>query len=347
MIDACEKARFQLARVQLFVLFLILLLSISGCGGRGDTKTSIEDIRVGTEGIVMSFLPNSPPDTIHVDADNTFDVLLEVRNLGAFPQPDELIKTAALGHDSGRVYISGIDPYIVHFIERHKPIDFRKLQGRSTINPNGGEDVLTFKGIVDTLNLNVERYEPILLVTACYRYLTVAEPPVCIDPQPYSTFKERKVCEAQDISLSSQGAPIAITKIEEEALAQKTLFKITIKNVGRGDVIKLESYEKCSPYSDVSGKLEREDIDKVLLEGVAVGSKILQCSPFIDDNIKGESGYIRLLNGEGSIVCELSKNDYAPGSSAYTTPLQIVLTYVYRDFIEKRLQIIKETRGIS
>ena len=368
LIDACEKdacevderargelsqltARFQLARVsharvQLFVLFLILLISISGCRGRGDTKTSIEDVRVGTQGIVMSFLPNSPPDTIHIDADNTFDVLLEVRNLGAFPQPEEISKIFS-DNEFGRIHLSGYDINILLFDYTGLGLDYRRLNGRSTINPNGGEDVLKFKGEVIVNHLNVEKYEPTLLVTACYKYATIAGPPVCIDPQPYSTVRERRVCEVQDISLSSQGAPVAVTKIEEEALAQKTLFKITIKNVGNGDIIKLESYNKCNPFYTADGKLEREDIDKVNLVEARIGDKSLQCAPFIDDEVKSTSGYVRLINGEGTIICELPKSEYAGSKTAYTTPLQIVLSYVYRNTINKRLQIIKESTSIG
>src|SRR3989344_2633267 len=97
-----------------FVLFIALLLLISGCKGKKSTEKSLEEIRTGTEGIIMNFLTNAPPATIHVEqgADersNTFEVVLEVRNKGAFPQPEDRGVTAP----PGRIYLSGYDPNII------------------------------------------------------------------------------------------------------------------------------------------------------------------------------------------------------------------------------------------
>ena len=328
---------------------LILLILISGCKGKKSAEKSLEEIRSGTQGIVMNFLPNFPPEKVHVDADNTFDVILEVRNLGAFPQSDEISDSA---DTLGKIYLSGYDSNIVRFEPYFKSLNERLLGGKSAINPVGGSDIVKFTGMVIVDNLNVEKYEPILLTTLCYRYDTISEPSVCIDPEPYPTAQEKKVCEVNDITLSSQGAPIAVTRIDEEAFASGTQFKITIKNVGGGDVIKTsdDSIEKCNPFSGFGAlggeKFGVEDIDKVRLEEIKAGKNKLKCGPFIDGSLKGESGYIRLLNGEGTIVCQLLKEAYG-SNTAYITPLQIKLSYVYRTSIQKKIQIIKERIGIG
>jgi len=72
-----------------FILFIALLILISGCKGKKSTEKSLEEIRTGTEGIVMNFLPNAPPDKIYAEQTdkNEFEVVLELRNKGAFPQP--------------------------------------------------------------------------------------------------------------------------------------------------------------------------------------------------------------------------------------------------------------------
>ncbi len=331
---------------RLIVAFiLILLISISGCKGKKDVKKALEEIRTGTEGIVMSFLPNAPPDKIHVEEGatpetNSFDVVLELRNKGAFPQPEDNI-----GAPFGDVYLSGYDRNILEFKPESFNLNDKTLEGKSTINPNGGLDLATFKGTVKTENLNVEKYEPTLLVTACYTYNTIAGPSVCIDPNPYSTAKEKKVCEVQDLTLTSQGAPISVTKIDEEALATKTQFKITIKNVGGGDVIKPGSLGKCSPYGD--DKLLREDIDKVQLEEVQVGNRRITCRPFVDGSPQGVSGFIRLINGEGFIICEFPKTNYELSKTAFTTPLKIKFNYIYRNTAEKKIQIRKESSDLG
>jgi len=322
---------------------LFLLISISACSKKKAVEKKLEDIRTGTQGIVMNFLPNAPPDKIHVgenpNADNTFDVILEVRNKGAYPQPNEGKSP------DGVVILSGYDPNIITFnrIEQgefnYESMKEMALEGKSTINPNGGLDLVIFKGFVTAENVKVDKYEPTLLATACYQYRTVAGPSVCIDPDPYSTVNLKKVCQIQSISLSNQGAPIAVTRIDEEAFARKTQFKITIKNAGGGDVFTRQQGDtKCL-------KLERNDIDKVWVEEVRVGNKLLNCRPFIDGATSGNDGYMRLINGEGFIICEFS--DYGSASTTYITPMTIRLLYDYRNTAEKKIQIKKEIGGIS
>ena len=335
-----------------FVLSILLLLSISACSGKKDATKSIEGIMTGTEGLSVSFLPNNPPAKVIVEEGigsdkNNFDVVLDLRNKGAHPELGGVESGL-----NGRVYLSGFDPDIVVFdSEPVISLHDKALEGKSTINPNGGSDLVTFKPKVIAEKLNVEKYEPILLATACYTYQTVAGPSVCIDPNPYSTVKEKKVCEVQDITLSSQGAPIAIVKISEEAFAARTQFRITVKNVGNGDVMVPEvvRLDKCNPL--VGAKVSREDIDKVHLSEARIGNKRLKCGPFAEPT--GDTGFIRLINGEGSVICELSSSDYAKTNTPYTTPFEIILRYSYRTTAERKLQIIKEksrvgeTAGIS
>ena len=354
-----------LKKVFILTLFLVLLISISGCTGKKDVKKAVEEVRTGTEGIVLSFLPNSPPEKVHVESppvENTFDVILDIRNKGAYPQPEQITGS---GGPAGKVYLSGFDTNIIELklkepksgaTESGGDLSKLALDGKSTINPYGGQDILGFQGTIKYENLNVEKYEPIFLATACYHYETVAGPSVCIDPDPYTTLNVKKVCEVQGIALSSQGAPIAIVKIDEEAFATKTQFKITIRNVGSGDVLKDEALPKCNPHgttikSDTSPsqKIEREDIDKAKVDFVKMSNdKLLNCGPFvdrIDGTVKSTSGgLIRLTNGEGFIICDLEKNDYGKTTSAYTTPLVIQLSYGYRNTVQRKLEVKKEKK---
>lgn len=333
-----------------FVLFFLTLILISSCTSGKNTKKSIEEIRIGSEGIVVSFLPNAPPEKIHVEQGekNEFEVVLELKNKGAYPQPDE--GTSGLGPEFGKIYLSGFDRKIIELSSKDGEsgdLSTKTLEGKSTINPNGGQDILSFTGKIDFNNLNVEKYEPTLLATACYYYNTIAGPSVCIDPNPYSTIKEKKVCEVQDITLTNQGAPVAVTRVDEEAFATKTRFKITVKNVGSGEVMKADAANsKCDPSG--TDKIVREDIDKVNLMSVKIADKELTCQPFVDGPVTGTKGLIRLANnGEGFVVCELPSSDYNNKVSAYTTPLKIQLSYGYRNTAEKKIQIKKESPGLS
>jgi len=354
----------KLKKTHILVLLIILLVVISGCkikGGKKKAEKSLEEIRTGTEGIMVGFLPNTPPDKIPVDkANNIFDVVLEVKNKGAYPQPaDTDALRAGFGYLFGYVYLSGFDDNIITFQSRKAGvleagnvgrIDARTFEGKSTINPNGGLDLLEFKGTVTVQNLNVEKYEPTLQATACYVYETIAGPPVCIDPNPYSTVKEKKVCEVQPVTLTNQGAPVAVTRIDEEALSGRTQFKITIKNVGGGDVLRDGDgaiIKKCNPAEQL--RIERGDIDKVKVVNVKIANQELICGPFAEvspgiskgqDITRAVQGWIRLINGEGFVICEMPRDPTK--KTAYTTPLTIRLHYGYRTTIEKKIQIKNE-----
>lgn len=341
-------------------LFVSIIFLISSCGSKSPT-TAKEDVRTGTEGISMNFLPNNPPDKIHADnaGTNNFDVILEIRNKGAYPQPEDLVANS-LGGPAGKIYLSGYDPYIMELTPKSgfsaAGTDLNKLalDGKSTINPSGGQDLLAFQGrIPDYGKLTTDIYNINLLATVCYQYQTVVGPTVCIDPDPFTTISQKKVCAVNGITLSSQGAPIAITRIDEEAFDQRTQFKITFKNVGGGDVIKKESLPKCDPYgkgesasatSLSSNKIERDDLDKVYLDYVKIADRPITCGPFIDGTVKGSSGLVRMINGEGFIICELqkSKGEYSQTNTAYTTPMVMKLSYGYRTTIQRTLQVIRE-----
>ena len=71
----------------------------------------------------------------------------------------------------------------------------------------------------------------------------------------------------------------------------------------------------------------------------------LICGPFVDGNVKDVSGNIRIINGEGFIICELPNSAYTNKISAYTTPLSIRLSYGYRNTAERKLLIKKESAG--
>ena len=331
-----------LKKVFILTLFLILLILISGCTGKKDVKKSLEELRTGTQSISINFLPFNPPDIITVERDNVpISIVLELQNNGVYPQPDE---RHSARFKSGNIFLSGYDTSIITQMEpKSGDLSTMALEGKSTINLNGGQDLISFKGTIDASKLNVEKYDPIFLATACYYYETTAGASVCMDPNPYSTINEKKVCEVHDVSLSSQGAPIAVTKIEEQAFEKKTQFKITIKNVGNGDVLKeAAAQNKCNPSE--GPRIDREDIDKVYLHDVKISDKTLICGPFASEPIEGTNGLIRLINGEGSIVCQVSKTDYPQyhkSASSFTTPLVITLTYGYRNTAEKKVQIKK------
>jgi len=346
-------------KILMCVFLLLLILLATGCfRKKKDTTQSTQEIRTGTNGIGISFLPNNPPPTLIVSqsAPATFDTIVEIINRGAYPQPDE--STAI----NGKVYIGGYDKNIIKFSPIDPPsYDLSKsssLQGKILASLEGNSELVTFNGIVSYDDLKVEKYEASFLATACYQYSTLAGPSVCIDPDPYSQIKQQKVCTVQIIALTSQGAPIAITSIVPTARSDNMQFLITIKNVGLGDVLvkeqdssaqqsqqqSINSIEKCNPFG--GAKLTKDDINKVFVEEVSIGNEPLLCQPFSGTNAKSDKGNVRLDDkGEGTIRCELFKSGigaYSDAKTSYTTPLRIKLSYVYRTTAQTKMLVQKE-----
>jgi len=232
---------------------------------------------------------------------------------------------------------------------RSKSLSGMFLQPASAINPKGGFDSTEFEGKIKADKIIVDQYDPVILATVCYPYFTKASPTVCIDPFPFE-HREEKVCEIGSVTLSSQGAPIAVTKVEQEAATGKIQFKIHIKNVGDGDVIWNKEgldeltplLNRCSPLG--GGILNRKDFDRVQVESVIIGNvdmlKENRCSPFTDGTA-GTTNIVKLFNGEGFVICTLNVRDLGSIQSAYTSPLNIELRYAYRSSISKKIKISK------
>lgn len=323
-------------------IFFLLLIVITAAGCRssgGNTSKNTGDIRVGSDGIVVSFVPNNPPPVINVNGKEPINVLLQLTNKGAFPPDGNRV-----GELQMAVYLSGFDINIMY--PTKDLIAPRALEGKSSINPIGGTDIASFEGEIDGNNLFADKYDVTLLATICYDYETLAASQVCIDPEPYSTINQKKVCQVGGLTLTNQGAPIAITKIDEETLSTKTRFRIAIKNVGGGDVLGTSTDTgRCNPWSDSYAnvnRIGRNDIDKVYVESVMAGNQPLTCGPFINGPIQEIKGEARLVNGEGFIICELERGKYANQKTAYTTPLSIRLYYAYRNTATTKLLIKNE-----
>ncbi len=307
------------------IMFLFLLvIVIFGCIQQKD-DSKIEGVITGTDGLVIEFYENYPRSNYVVSEDGEdISVIIDVSNKGTY-SPEE---------DAGRVYISGFDENIIE-IENAKALDARYLPGVSSFNPVGGFQTVEFEnGRINADNIMTDKYETTILATVCYPYVTKAGPSVCIDPKPFDT-KQNKVCEIGSQTLTSQGAPIAVTRIDQEASTNKIQFKITIKNVGNGDVIMQESLGKCDPNG--VEPLGRDDFDRLKLVTAKVGTTELRCGPFAD----GSNDIIRLFNGEGFIVCSLDMPENI--KSAYTTPLILELSYGYRSTISRQIEISKIT----
>jgi len=322
------------------IIFLsVLLIFLVGCNiiqKSDDGDTGITEVKKVPQGLVMQFVENNPQSNYIVsDEEEPITILVDVSNKGTYPEEGTEDQITFGG---GKIYISGFDRRIIDIPEQSKSLANMFLPGASLLNPEGSVDTAIFEGNIVTTGIKIDRYDTVILVTACYPYATKTTPSVCIDPDPFDN-KQEKVCNIGSQTLSGQGAPVTITKVEQEASSNKIRFKINMKNVGGGDILKPGTLNKCDP----SGSLDRKDFDRVELKSLTVGSVDLfangKCTPFSD----GTNNIIRLFDGEGFIICTLDVGELGDVTSAYTTPLSIDISYVYRSTISTPIKISKLT----
>jgi hypothetical protein len=171
--------------IAILLLFSVMIfVSCTGSGNRDGERISEEDYRTGSKGLELEFMDGAPPDKVY--AGNEMDIVIEVRNLGAYPTSDSF---------DGKLEIYGFDEKAFSG-ERWDGTNFLSsaLQGRSQFSPQGGREAKRYHiDKVDTL-FDSEFYEPTIVAAACYKYRTLAQPLICVDPEPYSVFDEEKVC---------------------------------------------------------------------------------------------------------------------------------------------------------
>src|SRR3989344_2765538 len=282
-------------RKELIVLSCLLVF-LSACV-IDSGSTNQQNWRSGTQGIVMSFVQNSPPSEV-VSRSNVV-VVLEYSNKGA-------------ATTSPTFYLGGFDSNILPF--GNTRVSPGSIGGKDQYNIAGSQPgFLKWETGINLGSLReVDSFKQYLSVTACYPYQTLASPIICVDPQKYEYIAPAR-CDFDVKELGSrQGGPMAVTEVKQKATTNEIFLEIHVENKGSG-----------TPY--LQGDcltLGYEQVDQVSLAEVTMSGRKFSCSP----------STIRLVNGKGYAICSLGINV----DSYYETPLTIRLNYNYRDTLPRK-----------
>lgn len=293
----------------------------ANCPGLGSISGGENGFEFGTRdlgNLLDSFGINSPEilDGIGISlgqTDDGFDFGLSI---------DDTLDADLFNHGKGLVMaMSGLS------FTRYNGLTYEgEVAGQGLLAPDapdfpGGEmNTIAFNGMIRNWPTGLDQTDkPItFLVTNCFLYSTIATPQICIDPAPYD--QGVKVCQPQKITFNGgNGAPVAVTLIEQENTRKKVYFDITVRNTGGGTVFDLDAMERCSPY--YPGRLTSQHLNSVYILDARIADQHLKCTPDRADPI-------HLVNGQGSVRCEYDLQ-YASAKSAYETPLVLELGYGY------------------
>jgi hypothetical protein len=322
------------------LLFGILLVFAISC-----VPERPVDIRVheGTEGLKMDFLESSPPDEVYVG--DIFPVTLDMQNKGAYDIERGVI---ALGIEEGYVEIRSPE-----YMDKLLGFD---ILGRSAYDPIGGIDRKTIVLKARGLDPQSETHTTTVAVTTCYPYKTEATAHVCVDTDIYGQRQAEKVCTPQTLGMGiikrggqelprGQGAPIAITKIEQKMMMHpendeliKPQFMIYVKNMGDGLPIDVGVYEEACTATGISNQAWNVVGARVYLSDRSVQ---LNCTPKLEPGSGSKAGYIKLEKQEDFIKCTLEEG-ISKAMGTYTTPLMIDLIYGYTFTISKEVLIRRQ-----
>lgn len=310
----------------LFWLVIVGIVLAAGCAKFGSSKKGAElpELYFGTEGVEAAFAPESVP--VLITAGSRFDSVLLIANKGVADTSNVIVKImdtrGAFSFDEKKV------PPDFTVLNQHimKLKDGLKLFGRETGSGSGFIDSATVAAVADGPSVGRNPVETGLIASVCYSYETKLTANVCIDASGYSFQKQRKPCDAKvPIALKSQGAPVAVKKIEtitaKSSGIVKPIFRIYIANVGKGQIIDKNKLKLFCTDQEPEKPSDTAKSMIVYVDGVWLMDAPLECgSP------------VKILTGSQStdfISCSYEGNDLSESLGTFTTPLRIALSYGY------------------
>lgn len=326
---ANKKSR--LIKSVLVAAALVAVLLVGGCSQLGSGKgrgSSIPEVYTGTAGVDAAFAPDGVPGVMTERSSS--EAVLFITNNGAV---DADISTAI-------VTVSDNSEAVVFDDKKVKVILGSELLGMLKAGDLKDGKLLPGKetGVVGSLVSLLVRVkaraiagkDPVdtgLQAKVCYGYKTKLTANVCVDAAPYSFQKQRKPCDAKlPLSFQSQGAPVAVKRIEtlapeKESDFVKPKFKIFLANVGNGLAIDKDSLNLFC-IDDTKTRNVEDKVGVVQVDSIVLNNKGLVC------NKKLVTLTGNLANN--FVLCSYPYNDFADGSGVFATPLKVEVSYGYR-----------------
>lgn len=290
-------------KIYLIGLCIIIIL-LTGCN-RLNPRPS-DDFRTGNEGLGLSFM-DIENRNLYLEGDY-LRLNVNLQNKGSYNFP------------IGKLHISGYDKNAIFLTTTAQEIP--PLEGKTPTNPEGEMKTITFE---EERPLKVPygtEYEPIIQATACYEYQTRAFSSACIIPDTKTLTQGKARCKPQITKLKNQGAPVAVTSVEQRLSQSYMQFIVTVENIGKGLVIDSDYLDDC-PFD-----LDHKKINKVHIDMAITGLGDAVCE---NDNI------VTLYEGNGIAVCKFITR---PGPEYYETPVIIDLNYGYTTSVKKQIKIV-------
>ena len=318
-----------------FYLLIIAVMLVSACRGSGEG--SLDDkLQTGIDGLTLKFLKNGVPEVIE---GNRLSMALEIRNEGFSYIEDSLL---VLYTEKDVLKLEKWDLPGRLRVNSDNSLSFN-LRGKTLANRKGEFELPSFTVKAEKINESRNKIESMVGINACYRYYTIFSESLCIDTDPFGRKIASKSCKAKDISSSSQGAPVAITKVEQSIFPAETPdsaiieLNIYIENKGKGILIDPEKYkDACLGKGQGFNSILLTKLKFSWYEYNYEGLSDFECSPNPIEQRKKE--YV--------VRCRLKEESAIPSETlTFETPLLIELYYGYKISDSIRIDVLNDERS--
>lgn len=307
----------------IMVVTVILVLAFAaGCnsGGGKDTST-VSPFLGGTNGILINFAPNAPPESVFDAGQYPFDIDVVLKNEGE----------TKVNKGDVRVKISGI----------HPP-DFGKTSADLTKNPDedlestkkiatgetipGTETHVIFENLKYIASLSGNNQFPIR-AEVCYKYQTLANSNYCARENMIDTTKPGACVVSEPKLVYSSRAPVQVVAFKESAMGKnKILIEFALTHDGNGRIFSKGT--TCD--SAIANR------DKVYVK-VDTGLPGLKCSGFSGGT--DSEGFVKLYGDSVPVTC----SQQIDTKTDFEKIVKITVDYDYQD--DKTVDLIVKQSG--
>ncbi|MBN2141908.1 hypothetical protein JW711_01130 [Candidatus Woesearchaeota archaeon] len=325
--------------ISVLAIAIMVLFLLPGCIRTGPQYKDVNYF-TGSDGLTLDFMNDQDLDEIYENSNFALSLIIE--NKGAHSISEEEYGILTIGYDPFYISVNqeakqgGKETLVLG--KGSVIMKGFQLEGKSMYYPQGSDYFLHFPYFW-TKNVTGQRAKPTTQIFAslCYPYTTVLSEMVCIDYDIYGDNTRSQVCRQQDLSLSDQGAPVAITLVEVEnqpigSNLVRPVFTVHVQNVGRGTVLTPTDTSLGIEKACAVEEMDAKDFNMIGIEAVLSNNIPLECAPN-RIRLTDEEGYARCSVGADNIDKILSYKQN------YEAPLTINLSYLYMNTLEKEIEV--------
>lgn len=201
----------------------LLLMGASSCTSNNSNSGTV--YTGGTNGLLFSFEDQAPPNLIYDNGQSPFSIIVNVENDGEFDTQN--VKFWITGINSNDFPGLPTNYTYDQTIQGITKLQDQTIPGSTVPVPIGPSNICYVKSLKGGGELSFN-----LNVNACYGYATLSTSTVCLQSNYLNG--DNSVCDpASSSQISVSGAPVTITKFQQQAVGQHQLqlrWTYSIKN---------------------------------------------------------------------------------------------------------------------